>query len=82
MDRLRHAVEDQSHAHGGDEEADNACRCVDAARSDAAQDELHVKQDQCIVARLSRFGPKVVASFVSHATAPGVRCHAAPHSVT
>ena len=44
--------------------------------------KLHVKQNQRIVARVRRFGPKVVASFVSHATAPGVRCHAAPHSVT
>ena len=44
--------------------------------------KLHAKQDQCIVARVRRFGAKVAASFVSHATAPGVRCHAAPHSVT
>jgi hypothetical protein len=38
--------------------------------------------DQCIVARVRRFGGKVAVSFASHATAPGVRCHAAPHSVT
>ena len=44
--------------------------------------KLHAKRDQCIVARVRRFGAKVAASFVSHATAPGVRCHAAPHSVT
>ena len=42
----------------------------------------HSRRDQCIVARVRRFGAKVAASFVSHATAPGVRCHAAPHSVT
>jgi uncharacterized protein len=40
------------------------------------------QSDQCIVARVRRFGAKVAASFVNHATAPGVRCHAAPHSVT
>jgi hypothetical protein len=44
--------------------------------------KLHAKQHQCIVARVRRFGAKVAASFVSHATAPDVRCHAAPHSVT
>ena len=44
--------------------------------------KLHAKRDQCIVARVRRFGGKMAASFVSHATAPGVRCHAAPHSVT
>jgi hypothetical protein len=44
--------------------------------------KLHAKQHQCIVARVRRFGAKVAASFVSHSTAPDVRCHAAPHSVT
>jgi hypothetical protein len=40
------------------------------------------KRDQCIVARVRRFGVKVAASFVSQATAPGVRRQAGPHSVT
>ena len=44
--------------------------------------KLHAKRDQCIVARVRRFGAKVAASFVSHATAPGVWCHTGPHSVT
>jgi hypothetical protein len=36
LDRLRHAVEDESHPHRGDEEADDAGCRVDAARADAA----------------------------------------------
>jgi len=44
--------------------------------------KLHAKRDQCIVARVRRFGAKVAASFVSHAIAPGVRCHAGSHSMT
>jgi hypothetical protein len=44
--------------------------------------KLHAKRDQCIVARVRRFGAKVAASFVSHAIAPGVRCRAGPHSMT
>jgi hypothetical protein len=38
--------------------------------------KLHAKRDQCIVARVRRFGAKVAGSFVSNAIAPGVRCHA------
>ena len=44
--------------------------------------KLHATRDQCIVARVRRFGVKVAASFVSQATAPGVRRQAGPHSVT
>src|SRR6516165_10165074 len=45
-DRLGHTVEDQSHAHGGEKEADNACRRVNAARADAAEDYVGVGKEQ------------------------------------
>ena len=38
LNRLGHAVEDEPHPHRSDEEADDAGRCVDPARTDTAED--------------------------------------------
>ena len=46
LDRLRDAMEDQSHAHGSDKKANDARRRVDASRADAAYDRVGVGENQ------------------------------------
>ena len=77
-DRLSHTVKDQSHAHGRDEEADDARCRADPARPDAPEKPVGTDQDQPPSARsmadnsstISGTTPAAEAGFMIMAPSP------------